>query len=94
MLTPLSLTTTDSTGLAVNDVKTWTATIKGQERGVATMLEANEQMLVDVTVPTNTLAAYGTFTLQVIPPKGAAITISRTLPLSHRYHGFTLINLI
>jgi flagellin FlaB len=71
---------TDSTGLAVNDVKTWTATIKGQERGVATMLEANEQMLVDVTVPTNTLAAYGTFTLQVIPPKGAAITISRTLP--------------
>ena len=71
---------TDSPGLAVNDVKTWTATIKGQERGVATMLEANEQMLVDVTVPTNTLAAYGTFTLQVIPPKGAAITISRTLP--------------
>jgi len=41
-------------------------------------------MVIDVTLPTtlptNTLAAYSTFTIQVIPPKGAAITITRTLP--------------
>jgi archaellin len=44
------------------------------------MLEANEQMLIDVTLPSNTLTGYGSFTLQVIPPKGAAITITRSLP--------------
>ena len=71
---------TDSTGAHTEDVKTWTATVKGHERGVATMLEANEQMLIDVTLPSNTLTGYGSFTLQVIPPKGAAITITRSLP--------------
>jgi archaellin len=45
------------------------------------MLDADEQMIVTVTLPTsNALAAYSTFTLQIIPPKGAAITITRTLP--------------
>ena len=80
---------TDSTGMNVSDMGsgttaasgTWSAAIQGKERGVATMLEANEQMLVTVTLPTsNTLAGYSTFTIQVIPPKGAAITITRTLP--------------
>ena len=71
---------TDSTGKNVTNVQDWTAAIQGHERGVATMLEANEQMLITVTLPANTLGGYGTFTLQVIPPKGAAITISRTLP--------------
>ena len=80
---------TDSTGKNVSDMGsgtltatgTWAAAIQGKERGVATMLEANEQMLVTVTLPTNnTLAGYSTFTIQVIPPKGAAITITRTLP--------------
>ena len=71
---------TDSTGLNSTDVQTWTATLVGKERGVAGMLDADEQMVIDVTLPTNTLAAYSTFTIQVIPPKGAAITITRTLP--------------
>jgi flagellin FlaB len=71
---------TDSTGLNSTDVQTWTATLVGKERGVAGMLDADEQMVIDVTLPTNTLAAYRTFTIQVIPPKGAAITITRTLP--------------
>jgi archaeal flagellin FlaB len=71
---------TDSDGMNVQDVQTWTATLVGAERGVATMLEANESMTIEVTLPVNTLAGYGNFTLQVIPPKGAAITITRTLP--------------
>jgi archaellin len=80
---------TDSNGMNVSDVGsgtaaasgTWTAAVQGQERGVVTMLEANEQMIVTVTLPTdNSLAGYNTFTIQVIPPKGAAITITRTLP--------------
>ena len=71
---------TDSTGLNSTDVQTWTATLVGKERGVAGMLDADEQMVIDVTLPTNTLAAYSTFTIQVIPPKGAAITVARTVP--------------
>jgi flagellin FlaB len=71
---------TDSTGMNETDLQDWTADLVGAERGVATMLDANEQMKISVTLPTNTLVGYSTFTLQVIPPKGAAITISRTLP--------------
>jgi flagellin FlaB len=70
----------DSTGLTAQDIQTWTATLVGAERGVATMLDASEQMLIDVTLPANTLAGYDEFTIQIIPPKGAAITIQRTLP--------------
>ena len=71
---------TDSNGMNNTDLQNWTATLVGAERGVTTMLDANEQMKIAVTLPTNHLAGYDTFTLQVIPPKGAAITISRTLP--------------
>jgi flagellin FlaB len=71
---------TDSNGMNETDLQNWTATLVGAERGVATMLDANEQMIIDVTLPTNTLGGYDSFTLQVIPPKGAAITITRTLP--------------
>jgi len=61
----------------------WTKTLLGTERGGADMLDPGEAMMVEVTVPTAaTLGAYGTFTLQIIPPKGAAITIQRTLPAS------------
>jgi flagellin FlaB len=71
---------TDSDGMNESNLD-WTATLVGAERGEATMLEANEQMLVTVTLPpANTLAGYSSFTLQIIPPKGAAITIERTLP--------------
>ena len=72
---------TDSDGMNVTDVQDWTATLVGAERGVATMLDATEQMKMEVTLPAaNHLAGYDSFTLQVIPPKGAAITIARTLP--------------
>jgi archaeal flagellin FlaB len=80
---------TDSNGMNVSDIGsgtaeasgTWSAALVGTERGVVNMLDADEQMVVTVTLPTdNKLTGYGSFTLQVIPPKGAAITISRTLP--------------
>jgi archaellin len=66
--------------LTAQDVQDWTATLVGAERGVATMLDASEQMLIDITLPANTLVGYDEFTIQIIPPKGAAITIQRTLP--------------
>ena len=80
---------TDSNGMDVSDMGsgsaavsgTWSAALVGAERGTVNMLDADEQMIVTVTLPTsNALAAYSTFTLQIIPPKGAAITITRTLP--------------
>jgi archaellin len=64
----------------VQDVQNWTATLVGTERGTVDMLDADEAMIITVTLPTNTLLPYSNFTLQVIPPKGAAITVSRTVP--------------
>jgi len=62
---------------------TWTKTLLGSERGGADMLDPGEAMLITVTVPTSAnITAYSTFTLQVIPVKGAAITIQRSLPAS------------
>jgi len=49
------------------------------ERGAVRLLEGDEQFLFDVTLP-GTVGAYDTFTLQIIPPTGATITIQRTLP--------------
>jgi flagellin FlaB len=61
----------------------WTKELLGQERGGADMLDPDEAMLITVDVPdTATLEAYSSFTLQIIPTKGAAITLSRTLPAS------------
>jgi archaellin len=71
---------TDSDGMNVQDVQNWTATLVGTERGTVDMLDADEAMIITVTLPTNTLLPYSTFTLQVIPPKGAAITVARTVP--------------
>jgi len=60
---------------------TWSKTLLGVERGDADMLEADEQMLVTVTLPlTADVVAYSTFNLQIIPNKGASITIRRTVP--------------
>ena len=65
---------------------TWTKALVGAERGTADMLDPNEAMMLSVTVPTGAAmltaatAPYSNFTIQVIPPKGAAITITRTLP--------------
>lgn len=51
------------------------------ERGSATMIESDEQFTVTVTIPDAANAvAYDTFTIQLIPPVGAALTIQRTLP--------------
>jgi flagellin FlaB len=54
------------------------------ERGSATMLEGDEQMVVVVnvgTIATTTIpGAYSQFTLQVVPPAGATLTIQKTLP--------------
>jgi flagellin FlaB len=60
----------------------WTATLVGTERGVPGMLDADEAMVIDVDVTglTTDIPGYGTFTITVVPPKGAAITITRTLP--------------
>jgi archaellin len=46
------------------------------------MLENNEQMVitVDISDLDTAPAAYGTFTIQIVPPAGASITITRTLP--------------
>jgi archaellin len=45
------------------------------------MLKPNEQMTIDVTLPKGaSLGTYGTFTIQIVPATGAAITIERTLP--------------
>jgi flagellin FlaB len=74
---------TDSTG-TYNDV-TWTATPLGVNTGDKSgMLKPNEQMEIDVTLPTTgpgaDLTTYSTFTIQIVPATGAAITIERTLP--------------
>jgi flagellin FlaB len=79
---------TDSTG-TYNDV-TWTETALGVDIGdTSGMLKPNEQMTIDVKLPTTgpgttgtgaNLGTYGTFTIQIVPATGAAITIERTLP--------------
>jgi flagellin FlaB len=53
------------------------------ERGSASMLEGDEQMViyVDITESTATApAAYDQFTVQVVPPAGATLTVQKTLP--------------
>jgi flagellin FlaB len=66
--------------VSVQDID-WTKTLLGTERGGADMLDPDEAMLITVDIPTGaTVEAYDTFTLQVIPTKGAAITIKRTMP--------------
>ena len=71
---------TDSTG-TYNDVA-WTETALGADTGdTSGMLKPNEQMTIDVTLPKDaSLGTYGTFTIQIVPATGAAITIERTLP--------------
>jgi len=62
---------------------TFTATISGgsTERGSTTIIEGDEQFVFTVTIPaTATRDAYEEFTIQVIPPTGATVTIERTLP--------------
>ncbi len=60
----------------------WTYALSGQstERGSDNLLEGDELMVVSVTVPTAaTVGIYDTFTLQILPPNGSALTIERTI---------------
>jgi len=51
------------------------------ERGSESIIENDEQFTVTVTIPASaTCDGYDTFTIQLLPPVGAAMTIERTLP--------------
>jgi flagellin FlaB len=70
----------DSKGVTAQDL-VWTKVSLGAHAAdTDDMLSPNEQMHLSVTLPANTMGVYDSFTLQMIPAKGAAITISRTLP--------------
>jgi len=69
---------TDSTGATANNLL-WAASKMGKPGDDANALGPNEQVLMTVTLPTNTMAVYDSFTLQIIPAKGAAITVQRSL---------------
>lgn len=66
-----------------SEAVTWSSAISAgsTERGAANMMEFDEQHVVTVTIPaTATREAYEEFTLQVIPPTGATLTIQRVMP--------------
>ncbi len=64
-----------------NVTATFTKNTKSTERGSTSRLENDEIFTVLVTIPSNaSVNAYDTFTVQMIPPTGAAVTIQRTLP--------------
>jgi len=59
----------------------WTKTLMTAERGNADFLEDDEIVQITVPVPgTTTLSTYETFTIQVVPPRGSAVTIRRDIP--------------
>jgi flagellin FlaB len=61
---------------------TWNYVLSGQstERGSANLMEGDELMVVSVTIPAAaTVGIYETFTLQILPPNGSALTIERTI---------------
>ena len=49
------------------------------ERGTATFIEQDEQFLLTLPLA-NTPSAYEEFTVQIVPPVGASLTITRTVP--------------
>jgi len=62
---------------------TWSSEISGgsTERGGDNLLEFDEQHVVTITMPdTATLEEYDAFTIQLIPPTGATLTVSRNVP--------------
>jgi flagellin FlaB len=61
-------------------IDNWTKEVMSVERGNEDILEADEVMQITVPVPTGAnLGAYKSFTIQVLPPTGSALTIQRTL---------------
>jgi len=60
---------------------TWTTTLLTVERGGANVLEDDEVMEVSVTIPAgHGLVATDKFTMQLVPQKGAPLTIQRKIP--------------
>jgi archaeal flagellin FlaB len=70
----------DSLGTAEQDLDWAKVSLGSHAADTDDMLSPNEQMHITVTLPANSLGVYDSFTLQMVPAKGAAITISRTLP--------------
>jgi len=61
----------------------WSSAISegSTERGAVALMEEDEIFIVNVTIPAEAvLDVYDSFTIQVIPPTGATITLQRTLP--------------
>jgi archaellin len=51
------------------------------ERGAANMIEGDEVHVVTIDLPADAnVTAYKTFTIQMVPPTGATITLNRALP--------------
>jgi flagellin FlaB len=51
------------------------------ERGTVTMLEADEVHVVVIALPASAnVTAYTTFTIEIVPPSGATLSLKRTLP--------------
>ncbi len=64
-----------------NVTTSFTLNVSSTERGSANILENDEQFTALVTIPAGaSTSAYDTFTIQVIPTSGAALTLKRTLP--------------
>lgn len=69
----------DSEVHSENVTATFTMSAQSTERGTTSMLESDEQFITLVTVPAAAnLDTYHNFTLQLIPPTGATLTIART----------------
>ena len=70
----------DDTQAATDAVWTYALSAQSTERGSVNLLEGDELMVVSFTVPdAATVGIYDTFTIQVLPPNGSALTIERTL---------------
>ncbi len=64
-----------------NVTATWTIHGSSTERGTTSFLEGDEMFTANITIPAAaTLDTYHSFTIQVIPPTGATLTIARTTP--------------
>ena len=75
----IRLTTANKTS---NDC-TFSTNLLTVERGNVNLLEDDEVMEVTVTIPAgHQVGGYSKFTLQLVPQKGAPLTIARTLPAS------------
>jgi flagellin FlaB len=70
----------DDTNSSTNVTWSYLLSAQSTERGSANLLEGDELMVVSVTIPAAaTVAIYDTFTLQILPPNGSALTIERTI---------------